>query len=40
MATKEEIREGLAEWMWKHRAGETTVLDWVDSWADLPEIRQ
>jgi len=39
MATKEEIREGIAEWLWGNTC-KATVRDWVDSWTDLPEDRK
>ncbi len=40
MTKQEKIREGIAEWLWENRAGETTVQDWVNSWAKLPENRK
>ena len=40
MIKQEEIREGTAEWLWKHRAGETTVQDCVYTWAELPGYRK
>ena len=38
--TREEIREGIAEWLWENRAGETTVQDCVYTWAELPGYRK
>lgn len=40
MTKQEEIREGMAGWLWDNRAGETTVQDWFDNWADLPKTRK
>lgn len=40
MAKQEEIKEGVAEWLWENRAGETTVQDWVDTWDELSKQRK
>ena len=40
MTKQEAIREGIAEFLWRERAGETTVQDWVNSWVELPEHRK
>ena len=40
MTRQEEIREGIAEYLWDNRAGETTVSDWADTWAELPEMNK
>ncbi len=40
MTSREEIREGIAEWLWENRAGETTVQDCVYTWAELPGYRK
>ncbi len=39
-AKQEKIREGMAEYLWENRVGETTASDWADTWVELPEMNK